>query len=88
MENKTNAPEYGKNLGLSIFQMICCCQVTGLIALVVTLIANSDYRAGKMDDYESKMKNANIALIAGWIIGAIVTIATIVLQIMSISYEG
>ena len=38
MEQKQNAPEYGKNLGLSIFQMICCCQVTGLIALVVTLM--------------------------------------------------
>lgn len=59
MEQKQNAPEYGKNLGLSIFQMICCCQVTGLIALVVTLIANSDYRTGKMDDYEKKMKNAD-----------------------------
>lgn len=41
-----------------------------------------------MDDYEKKMKNANIALIAGWIIGAIATIATIVLQVMAISYKG
>lgn len=88
MEQKQNAPEYGKNLGLSIFQMICCCQVTGLIALVVTLIANSDYRTGKMDDYEKKMKNANIALIAGRIIGAIATITTIVLQVIAISYEA
>ena len=88
MEQKQNAPEYGKNLGLSIFQMICCCQVTGLIALVVTLIANSDYRTGKMDDYEKKMKNANIALIACWIIGAIATIAMLVLQVIVISYKG
>ncbi len=41
-----------------------------------------------IDDYEKKMKNANIALIAGWIIGAIATIATIVLQVMAISYKG
>lgn len=68
--------------------MIYYCQVTGLIALVVTLIANSDYSAGKMDDYEKKMKNANIALIAGWIIGAIATITTIVLQVIAISYKG
>ena len=67
--------------------MIYYCQVTGLIALVVTLIANSDYSAGKMDDYEKKMKNANIVLIAGWIIGAIATITTIVLQVIAISYE-
>lgn len=67
--------------------MIYYCQVTGLIALVVTLIANSDYSAGKIDDYEKKMKNSNIALIAGWIIGAIATIATIVLQVMAISYK-
>lgn len=41
-----------------------------------------------MDDYEKKMKNANIALIAGWIIGAIATITTIVLQVIAISYKG
>lgn len=68
--------------------MIYYCQVPGLITLVVTLIANSDYSAGKIDDYEKKMKNANIALIAGWIIGAIATITTIVLQVMAISYKS
>ena len=69
-----STPGFTKYLTLSILQLACCSQVPGIIALVFTILFNSAYKRGDMTDYESKKKNAKIALIIGLVIGVLANI--------------
>ena len=72
MNQKT--PGFTKYLILSILQTLCCCQITGIIALVFTLFANSAFKKGDIADYQYKIKGARTSLIIGLVIGILVTI--------------
>ena len=76
MNQKT--PGFTKYLILSILQTLCCCQITGIIAFVFTLFANSAFKKGDMMDYQSKLKGARTSLIVGLVIGVIATIFIVV----------
>lgn len=73
-----SAPDFTKTLILSIVQMLCCCQITGIIALIFTIIANSAFKSGNMNEYYTKQKSAKTALKVGWIIGVVVVLLMIV----------
>lgn len=47
------------HLALTIFTLLCCCQIGGVIALIFSLKARS---ANQQGDYETAKKNANTAL--------------------------
>ena len=70
--NQQSAPEFTKYLILSIIQLLCCNQITGVIAIVFTVLANSAFKVGSMIDYQSKTKAAKTTLTVGWIISAII----------------
>lgn len=72
MNQKT--PGFTKYLILSILQTLCCCQITGIVALVFTLFANSAFKKGDMMDYQYKIKGAKTSLIVGLIIGVLAAV--------------
>lgn len=76
--SKQSTPEFTKYLVLSIVQMMCCCQITGIIALVFTILSNSAFKIGNIEDYQSKIKAAKTTLIVGCIIGVIAYIIMII----------
>lgn len=39
-------PWFIKYLLLSIFQLFCCCQITGILGLIFTIMGNSAYEKG------------------------------------------
>ena len=64
-------PAFVTWLTLSILQLLCCNQITGIISLIFTILADSDFKRGMMTEYNSKMKGAKIATIIGIIIGVL-----------------
>ena len=70
-----SAPEFTKYLILSILEMVCCCQITGIIGIVFVVMANSAFKMGNMMDYQVKIKNVKTTLLVGLIIGIICNIA-------------
>lgn len=70
--NPQSAPEFTKNLTLSIVQLLCCNQITGVLAIIFTVLANSAFKMGNMIDYQSKNNAAKTTLRIGWIISAII----------------
>lgn len=80
-------PNFTKWLILSIFQLFCCNQITGIIALVFAILANNDWKAGKFDESSRKYKNAKISIVVGFIIGALIYIAAFVLSIFAIMVD-
>lgn len=80
-------PVFTKYLVLSILEMICCCQITGVIALVLTILANSDFKAGNFVGFESKTKSAKTTLIVGLVIGLVAGIALFFLYGVAILAE-
>jgi hypothetical protein len=55
-------------LVLSILGLLCCCPLTGVIALVSEIYANQDFKAGRMDFAEKRQKVAKVALIVGIVV--------------------
>ena len=74
-----STPEFTKYLILSIIQLLCCCQITGIIALVFTILANSSFKIGNLVDYQSKIQSAKTVLTVGWIVAAVIYIIVIVM---------
>ena len=62
-------PDFTKRIILSIVQLLCCCQITGIISLVFFILANNSYKAGIDEDYNAKCKIAKTSQIIGWILG-------------------
>ena len=60
-----NHPKFGTMLTLSILMTCCCSTVPGVVAIVLTCVANSSFKQGMIDDADSKMRGASIALIVG-----------------------
>ena len=52
--------------------MLFCCQITGIIALVFTILANSAFKIGNFADYQAKIKGAKTTLTVGWIVAAVI----------------
>lgn len=77
-------PLFTKWLIISILQFLCCNNITGLISLILTIIADSDFKKGMMAEYESKMKGAKIATIIGLITGLLIYLFVIIYYIFII----
>lgn len=73
------APWFVTYLILSILELFCCNQITGVIALVFIIMGNSAYQAGQMLDAENKRKTAKLSLIIGLILGILIYIAVIII---------
>lgn len=80
-----SATEFTKYLVLSIIQLLCCCQITGIIALVFTILANSSFKVGNLMDYQSKIKSAKTTLTVGWIVAAVIYIIVIIMYAATFS---
>ena len=68
-------PGFTKWIIISVVQMSCCCQISGLISLIMVILADSDFKKGLYNDYTSKMKIAKIVTIIGVGTAFIVSIA-------------
>ena len=58
-------PTFTKYLILSILELICCCPITGIIALVFTIMANSAFNSSNMNTYNQYTKYSKVSLIVG-----------------------
>lgn len=61
---------FGVQLTFSILEMLCCCfgcipMILGIVACVLTCIANSCYKQGRYDEFKSKSKASSVLLIVG-----------------------
>lgn len=79
--NPQSAPEFTKYLVLSIIQLLCCNQITGIVALVFTILANSAFKIGNILDYQSKIKGAKTTLLIGWIVGILLYVFIFVIYV-------
>lgn len=61
-------------LVFSIIAFLCCNQIAGIIGIIFAALANSDYNAGRYDEYNQKLNISKWALIIGVIIGVIVIV--------------
>lgn len=63
--NSDKNPKFTQYLIFSIIELVCVNQICGIIALILTCMADSDFKSGNMDSYDQKMSYAKIALIVG-----------------------
>ena len=70
-----NHPKFISTLIFAILELLCCNQITGIIALVLAIIGNSDWSKGRPLDADGKFKGANIALLVGALLGIIIYVA-------------
>ena len=82
-----SAPGFTKWLIISILQMMCCNQLTGIICLVMVLMADSDFKRGIMADYQGKMKTVKILTAIGVIFSFIIIVLYMILIGFSIIAE-
>ena len=68
-------PKFTSMLILAILELLCCNQLTGIIALILIIIGDSDWKSGRPIDADGKFKGAKIALIIGVVLGLIAYIA-------------
>lgn len=61
-----------------IVQLMCCNQITGIITILFSFLANEDYTKGSINEYKSKIKCAKIATIIGVILSALIYVCIIV----------
>ena len=75
------APEKQKlNVGslvFSIINLVCCCQIMGIISLVMTIMAQNETEEGS----KKKLKIALILNIIGVVVGGIITIVYFILAL-------
>lgn len=84
---KTSAPGFTKWLIISIMQMMCCNQLTGIVCLILVLIADSDFKRGMFADYQGKMKTVKILTAIGVIFTFVILALYMVLVGFSIIAE-
>ena len=63
-----NAPDFIMLLILSITYTLCCSLPAGVVSLVFTLMANSDFKSGNIAGYTSKVKTAKVIMVIGVIL--------------------
>ena len=82
------APEKQKlNVGslvFSIINLVCCCQIMGIISLVMTIMAQNETEEGS----KKKLKIALILNIVGVVVGGIITIAYVILIFAGVFAEA
>lgn len=66
-----------RDLICSIIQMVLLPFFYGLIPLIITVLANDEWKRGNYESYEKKTKVAGIFLIIGWVFLALEVIAVI-----------
>lgn len=71
---KCNFENYTAFLVFSIIEFICCSWITGILALVFTLLANQKYQQNDMMGFESNYKTAKIMLWVGLAISVLITV--------------
>jgi len=52
-------------LAFSIFSLLCCNQISGIIGIIFATLANGDYNTGNYIEYNKKIKIAKWTLIGG-----------------------
>lgn len=70
-----NAPQFVTLLVLSILETCCCNCLTGIAGIILVILANSAYKHGDFENYESKRKICSIILIVGAILSVVINIA-------------
>lgn len=83
----TPTPGFVLWLVVSIAQMMCCNQITGLICIVLTILADSDFKKGVYGEYNSKMRLVKILTVVGVVIGLAVLVVWFLLMGISILAE-
>lgn len=71
---KFNFENYTMFLVFSIIEFICCSWITGVLALIFTLLANQKYQQNDMMGFESNYKTAKIMLWIGLAISVLITV--------------
>ena len=85
MNMQGSNPTFTKYLILSILELFCCCQITGIIALVFTCIADSAW-GNDMFKYEQDTKRAKTTLIIGLAIGVVSNLVLVFM--MGVLFSG
>jgi hypothetical protein len=67
LENK-----WSTYLVLSILSFLCCNQISGIVGIIFSCMANNDYTAGKYESYKKNIKVVKLALIIGLVFSLIV----------------
>ena len=78
-----SAPGFTKWLIISIMQMMCCNQLTGIICLILVLMSDSDFKRGMFADYQGKMKTVKILTA----IGVIFTFVILALYMILVGFS-
>lgn len=79
-----NHPKFTTMLVLSILMTCCCNTIPGIIAIILTCVANSSYKNGMVEDADGKMRGASIALIVGLALTIVIMILYAILFAMGI----
>lgn len=79
-------PWFIKYLLLSIFQLFCCCQITGILGLIFTIMGNSAYEKGDYTIAEVRQRNARTSMIIGWVLGALFWVFYVIMIVISIIF--
>lgn len=82
---KLNFENYTMFLVFSIIEFICCSWITGVIALIFTILANQKYQQNDMAGFESNYKVAKIVLWIGLAISALITVFFVLYFIIMIA---
>ena len=77
-------PTFTKDLIFSIFQLLCCCQITGILSLIFVILANTAFKQGNYMEYQAKTKTAKTTRIIGYILGGVITIGCTIFYIVAI----
>ena len=80
-----NSPAFTTLILLAVLQTCCCNTVTGVIAIILTFLADNAYKSGDFAGYESKRKIVIIVLIAGVVLTILMSIFSLVCGIADIS---
>ena len=80
-----NSPAFVTLILLAILETCCCNTITGVIAIILTFIADSSYSSGDLQGYESKKKITIIVLIVGVVLSILMSIITLALGIADIN---
>ncbi|MCR4746634.1 MAG: CD225/dispanin family protein [Lachnospiraceae bacterium] len=71
-----NHPKFTTYMVLSILSCCCCNGIFGLVAMIITIIGNGNYKKG--EPYEGNFKAAKIILIVGLVLGILGSIISMI----------
>lgn len=80
--NEIHRKAYIRSLVLSIFQMLCCNLITGLLSLIYVIVANSQYNIGDKLGYTKYMTYSRYARTVGWVLWILLTVISIITVVL------